>query len=124
MTAKPIATALQIWMNSEKKLERLPRRKKLDQLPFCEGFVQRVRNYTAMSNHLLRGSESITDLVSILDELLGNVHELLEFFRHGGFGGNVKRSQRVPYRLLFPRIHSLPEVTRLVQVSYSLNWLH
>lgn len=47
----------------------------------------------------------MTDLVSILDELLGNVQEFLEFFRHGDVCGVRKcleGSKRVRMSSLFP----------------------
>ena len=47
----------------------------------------------------------MTDLVSILDELLGNVQELLEFFRHGDVCGEVSNEANVSARAHhFPRI--------------------
>ena len=39
----------------------------------------------------------MTDLVSIPDELLGNVQELLQFFRHDVCGGRKCKRVVVPY---------------------------
>lgn len=50
--------------------------------PFCEGFVQRVRNWARVSNDMVL-EMAHTHLVTISDELLGYVDEFTNFVRHG-----------------------------------------
>ena len=57
--------------------------KKQDE-PFCEGFVQRVRNWTTVSKWV-RGLERQKDLVPVADELLRNFNEFSNFVGHDGW---------------------------------------
>ena len=52
--------------------------------PFCEGFVQRVRNWDAGGEQLaVQKSSKTTNLIAVANELLRNVDEFAEFVRHG-----------------------------------------
>ena len=58
-----------------------------------------------MRDCFLQDQRNNADLVSVLDELLGNLHEFFKFFRHGGVGGLRKCQawkQTCPHELVFP----------------------
>ena len=50
--------------------------------PFCEGFVQRVRNWTTHEQEVSEGLERKKNLVAISDELLRNLEKFSNFVRH------------------------------------------
>ena len=53
-------------------------------VPFCEGFVHRVKNCQgSVSIPTKLCAQSFAYLLAILDELLGNLNKFLEFLRHG-----------------------------------------
>ena len=83
-----------------------------------------------MSDCFLRDPEGMTDLVSIPDELLGNVQELPEFFRHGDVGGLLEEMSNeanvsiVPYsHERFPTPIQWRVLVKRCKVSSLSNWL-